>query len=305
MATSPLRIGTRGSPLAMAQAGEVRDRLAAAHPGIDAEIVPVATAGDRRPRPPPPAAGGKGMFTGELEQALLAGRIDIAVHSMKDLPAPLSSGLEIDCCLPREDPRDMLVSPQAWTLEGLPRGAAVGTASPRRRALLLFRRPDLRIVPFHGNVDTRLARLGNGEVDAAVLAAAGINRLGRRDIAATALDPSTVLPAACQGIIGVQRRAGDRRIAALLEPVNDPAARASATAERALLAGLDGSCRTAIAALALPRGDRLTLRSAIARPDGGEVVEAERRGPWSAAAALGASAAAELRERSGPGFLHG
>lgn len=289
----------------MAQAGEVRDRLAAAHPGIDAAIVPVATAGDRHPRPPPTAAGGKGMFTGELEQALLAGRIDIAVHSMKDLPAPLSRGLEIDCCLPREDPRDMLVSPDAWTLEGLPRGAAVGTSSPRRRALLLYHRPDLRIVPLRGNVDTRLARLGNGEVDAAVLAAAGINRLGRRDVAATVLDPATVLPAACQGIIGVQRRAGDRRIAALLEPVNDPAARASAAAERALLAGLDGSCRTAIAALASPRGDRLTLRSAIARPDGGEVLEAERQGSWSDAAALGASAAAELRERSGPGFLHG
>ena len=289
----------------MAQAGEVRDRLTAAHGGLDATIVPITTTGDRHPRPPAPAAGGKGMFTGELEQALLDGRIDIAVHSMKDLPAPLRRGLEIDCYLPREDPRDMLVSPDAWDLAGLPPEATVGTASPRRRALLLYHRPDLRIVPFRGNVDTRLARLESGEVDATVLAAAGINRLGRRDVTGIALDPSTVLPAACQGIIGVQRRAGDRRAAALLEPVNDPAATASATAERALLVGLDGSCRTAIAALASPHGDRLTLRSAIARPDGGEVLETERRGSWSDAAALGASAATELRERSGPGFFHG
>lgn len=284
----------------MAQAGEVLRALAAAHDGLDAGLVAVAAEGDGRP---PPPGGGKGVFTGRLERALLDGEVDVAVHSMKDLPAPFADGLEVDCFLPREDPRDVLVSPAGCGLDGLPRGASVGTSSPRRRALLLNLRPDLRVVPLHGNVDTRLARLRDGEVDAAVLAAAGLNRLGHDGAGAAPLDPATVLPAACQGILGVQRRRGDRRTARLLGPLNDAATAAAAAAERAFLAGIAGSCGTPVAALASAAGGGLTLRAAVARPDGGEVLRDGRRGAWGEAATLGAGAAAELLERAGAGFF--
>ena len=197
----------------------------------------------------------------------------------------------------------MLVASGARDLDALPAAATFGTSSPRRRALALRRRPDLRVVPLHGNVETRLGRVRDGEIDATILAAAGLNRLGYGDVGAVPLDPGTFLPAACQGIVGAQRRAEDRATAALLAPLNDAAAAACAVAERAFLEGTEGSCATPVAALASCAAGRLTLRAAIARPDGSEVLETGREGPADAAAALGAAAAAELRGRAGPDFF--
>lgn len=304
-----LKIGTRGSPLALAQATDVRRRLERVHPELAApgavDIVVIRTSGDRLQQGPLSEMGGKGLFTKEIEEALQDGRIDIAVHSMKDVPTVLPDGLTIDCFLPREDPRDALIAPLADRLNELPDGATVGTSSLRRRAMVLLRRPDVKIVNLRGNVDTRLQRVTGGEMDATFLAVAGLNRLGRTDVGATPIDPAEMLPAVCQGIIGVERRVADDRVAGLLRPLNDLAAETSAVAERALLAGLDGSCRTPIAALATLTDDSLTLRSAIVRPDGSECLEATRQGPRSDAVALGADAAGELRGRAGPGFFDG
>ena len=302
MSSRPLRIGTRGSPLALAQADEVRRGLARLDPSFEGEIVAIRTAGDRIRRDMPP--DGKGAFTKEIETALLDGKIDVAVHSMKDVPSRLPDGLLIDCFLPRRDPRDALIAPQARNLVELPVGATVGTSSLRRKALLLHRRSDLDVVPLRGNVDTRLERVARGDMDATLLAVAGLDRLGRMGAGMSPLDPADMLPAVCQGIIGVERRADDGRVAELLRHLDDAAAAAAAAAERALLAGLDGSCRTPVAALALLDGDRLTLRSAIVRPDGSELLETSREGGRAEAAQLGADAAAELRGRAKADFFH-
>ena len=302
MSSRPLRIGTRGSPLALAQADEVRRGLVRLDPSFEGEIVAIRTTGDRFRRDMPP--DGKGAFTKEIETALLDGEIDIAVHSMKDVPTRLPDGLLIDCFLPRGDPRDALIAPHARNLAELPFGATVGTSSLRRKALLLHRRADLDIVPLRGNVDTRLGRMACGDMDATLLAVAGLDRLGRMGAGMSPLDPADMLPAVCQGIIGVERRADDVRTAELLRRLDDAAAAAAAAAERALLAGLDGSCRTPIAALALLDGDRLSFRSAIVRPDGSEFLEAVREGACVDAAQLGADAAAELRGRARTGFFH-
>ena len=303
MSSRPLRIGTRGSPLALAQADEVRRELAGPDPAVEGEIVAIRTAGDRLAGNRPP--DGKGAFTKEIEIALLAGEIDVAVHSMKDVPTRLPDGLLIDCFLPRGDPRDALIAPQARGLAELPVGATVGTSSLRRKALLLHRRPDLDVVPLRGNVDTRLGRMASGDMDATLLAVAGLDRLGRTGVEMSPLDPADMLPAVCQGIIGVERRADDERTAGLIQRLGDDAAAAAAAAERTLLAGLDGSCRTPIAALAQIDGDRLSLRSAIVRPDGSELLETAREGARADAARLGADAAAELRSRATPGFFGG
>jgi hydroxymethylbilane synthase len=267
-----IRIGTRGSPLALAQAREVRARLIAAHPGLAGpgavEIAVISTSGDRNVDRSLAAIGGKGLFTKEIEEALAAGGIDLAVHSMKDVPTVLPPGLVIDCLLPREDPRDALFSAAGGDLAALPPGAIVGTSSLRRQALLLYARPDLRIVPFRGNVETRLAKLAAGTVDATLLAVAGLRRLGKAHLVTTILDPATMLPAAAQGAIGIERRLDDERMRELLAPLNDPATKSQVAAERALLAELDGSCRTPIGALATLDGASLHLAALVIEPDG-------------------------------------
>jgi len=305
---SPLvRIGTRGSPLALWQANETRRRLGDAHPELTAddavEIVVIRTSGDKLQQGALTDVGGKGLFTKEIEEAMLEGSIDIAVHSMKDVPTWFPDGLMIDCLLPREDPRDALIAPAVGSIADLPEGVTVGTASLRRKALLLHRRPDLKVVPLRGNVDTRLGKVAAGEVDATFLALAGLIRLGREDVGATPIAADEMLPAVCQGIVGIEQRQDDDRVAALLAPLNDAETADRAAAERTLLAGLDGSCRTPIAALADITGNDMYFRAAIVRPDGSELIETERRGAVADAAAMGDDAADELRGKAGKGFF--
>ncbi len=302
---APLRIGTRGSPLALAQAHETRDRLARAHdlPETAFEIVVIQTTGDAVQDRALSEIGGKGLFTKEIEEGLLAGRIDIAVHSMKDMPTVLPDGLAILCLLPREDVRDVLIGPHRG-IAALPEGAVVGSSSLRRRAQLLHRRPDLRVVEFRGNVQTRLRKLSEGVAEATFLAAAGLRRLGH-DIAGmgAAVEPEEMLPAVAQGAIGIEGRTDDARVAALLAPIHDGPTATRLAAERAFLAGLDGSCRTPIGGLAVLTGGRVHLRGEIIRPDGSERHATNREGVASDAAAMGADAAAELRARGGDGFF--
>jgi hydroxymethylbilane synthase len=307
--TAPLlRIGTRGSPLALAQAHEVRARLAAAFPelaGTDAvQIVVINTTGDTITDRTLSAIGGKGLFTKEIEQALLDEAIDLAVHSMKDVPTVQPEGLIVDCFLPREDPRDAFFSNKARTIADLPPGAVVGTASLRRQAQILFDRPDLRVVPFRGNVQTRLKKLADGVVDATLLAVAGMKRLGHGDRIGAVLSPEEMLPAVAQGAIGLERRSADTRVETYFAALNDPPTAVRVGAERALLAVLDGSCRTPIAALAEFQADgALRLRAMIVRPDGSERHETERLGAAADAVPMGDDAGAELRRLAGPGFF--
>ena len=308
-ARAPLRIGTRGSPLARYQAGAVRDALVAAHahlaePGA-LEITIIRTTGDAVRDRTLADIGGKGLFTKEIEQALLDGAVDMAVHSMKDVPTWLPDGLAIPCLLAREDPRDALVARGVASILALAQGAVVGTASVRRQAQLLSKRPDLEVVLFRGNVGTRLRKLRAGEVDATLLALAGLRRLALVDEAgAVPLDPAEMLPAVGQGAIGVECRAGDDRVRELLAPLDHAPTATAIAAERALLAALDGSCRTPIAGLGeLDGAGGLRLRALVARPDGSAVHTTERRGPASEAVALGADAGRELRVAAGPGFF--
>jgi len=303
-----LRIGTRGSALALAQAAELRARLAQAHAELAApgaiETVAIRTTGDRLGDRALAALGGKGLFTKELEEALLAGSIDCAVHSAKDLPSLLPEGLALVCHLPREDPRDAFFSPKAENLAALPPGAVVGTSSPRRRAQVLHARPDLRIVPLRGNVDTRLTKLAAGVVDATLLAVAGVKRLGLADRITRIMPSEEILPAVAQGAIGIESRIDDARVRRYLDAIDDRPTAACVTAERALMAALEGSCRTPMAALAeLGVGGVLELRALIIRPDGSECLMAARRGTAAEAASLGADAGAELRRRASPGFF--
>ncbi|MFC4668820.1 hydroxymethylbilane synthase [Seohaeicola nanhaiensis] len=302
---TPLKIGTRGSPLALAQAHETRDRLAAAFdlPGDAFEIVTILTTGDRVQDRALKELGGKGLFTREIEADLLAGRIDIAVHSMKDMPVLQPEGLVLDCYLPREDVRDAFVSPAARGLAELPEGAVVGTSSLRRRAQLLHRRPDLQVVEFRGNVQTRLRKLADGVAVCTFLAMAGLNRLGRTDVPATPIAPDDMLPAIAQGAIGIERRLDDARVAGMLAAIHDAATAERLTAERALLAALDGSCETPIAGLAEVTGGTLRLRGQVLRPDGSEAISDDRTCPVADGAALGREMAADLLERAGPGFF--
>ena len=303
MTVPMVRIGTRGSPLALWQANEVRRRLGEAHPELAAEdavhIEIIRTSGDRMQQGLLSDVGGKGLFTKEIEEAMLEGTIDIAVHSMKDVPTWFPDGLFIDCLLPR----DALIAPGSESIADLPTGITVGTASLRRKAMLLHRRPDLKVVPLRGNVDTRLGKVSAGEVDATFLALAGLNRLGRDDVGARPVAPEEMLPAVCQGVVGIERRENDSRIAELLAPLGDAEAAITSAAERTLLAGLDGSCRTPIAALAEVSGSDMYFRTAIVRPDGSELIETERRGATADAARMGEDAADELRGKAGPGFF--
>ncbi|MHA3978319.1 hydroxymethylbilane synthase [Halovulum sp. GXIMD14794] len=302
----PLRIGTRGSPLALAQAHETRDRLMTAHdlPEDAFEVVVIKTTGDRVLDRPLGEIGGKGLFTREIEDALLAGDIDIAVHSMKDMPVEQPSGLTLDTYLPREDVRDAFVALDGGWLADLPQGAVVGTSSLRRRAQLLHRRPDLQVVEFRGNVQTRLRKLADGVAQATFLAMAGLNRLQMGDrVPHTAIEVDDMLPAVAQGAIGIERREADEATSALLVPLHDRDTGLRLAAERAFLAGLDGSCQTPIGGLAELTGDRLRLRGEIIRPDGSESLTTEAEGAIDDGAAMGAAAAAELRGRAGPGFF--
>ena len=300
---APLRIGTRGSPLALAQAHETRARLAAAHPELAApdatEIVVINTTGDMLLDRTLADAGGKGLFTKEIEEALLDGRIDLAVHSMKDVPTVLPSGLEIAALLPREDPRDAFFSRTGVGLAALPAGAVLGTAGLRRQAQILERRPDLKIVPLRGNVQTRLRKLAEGEVDAMLLALAGLRRLGLADRLTEVLEPEVMLPAVAQGAIGIETRRDDAATKRLLAAIACAATERRVTAERALLAALDGSCRTPIAALAALSDDgaRLSLRAKALSHDGRHVFAATVEGPAADAAALGAEAGADIKRR--------
>ena len=308
MAPQPdIRIGTRGSPLALAQAEEVRRRLRAAHPGLAPDQVVleiIRTSGDKILNRPLAEIGGKGVFTKEIEEALLEGSIDLAVHSMKDMQTVLPDGLAVPCLLPREDPRDAFISPKAQKLTELPEGAVVGSASVRRKAQILNLRSDLQVVTFRGNVDTRLRKLAEGQVDATLLAVAGLSRLGKLDRITSVMEPSLMLPAVGQGAIGIECRADDARTHALLTPLNDAGTRTCVGAERALLAALDGSCRTPIAALAeLDVSGGLSLRAQILTPDGSRVFETTRAGSASEAEGLGRDAGEELRLAAGPDFF--
>src|SRR5215210_3790014 len=300
-----LRIGTRGSPLALAQAHEVRDRLAAAH-GIAPDAIElriIRSSGDRIQDRPLSEAGGKGLFTKEIEDALLAGTIDLAVHSAKDMPTLMPGGLMLAAFLPREDVRDVFISRKAKTLRDLPRGAVVGTASLRRQAMVKRLRPDLKVVTFRGNVQTRLRKLDEGEVDATLLALAGLKRLGLTEHATSLLETEEFLPAVGQGAIAIETRQNDNATRKLLAAVNDPETEIALAAERAFLTVLDGSCRTPIAGHARLAGGELLFRGLIARPDGSESLETSRRGRPEDAARLGADAGKELKSRAGAGFF--
>ncbi|SFI93967.1 hydroxymethylbilane synthase [Jannaschia pohangensis] len=301
----PLKIGTRGSPLALAQAHETRDRLATAFdlPGDAFEINVIKTTGDRILDRPLKEIGGKGLFTREIEEALLAGDIDIAVHSMKDMPTLQPDGLLIDCYLPREDPRDAFVTLDGGTLADLPQGAVVGSSSLRRRAQLALRRPDLELVEFRGNVQTRMGKLRDGVARATFLAMAGLNRLGMDDVPRTAIDTGDMLPAVAQGAIGIERRADDDRIAAMLAAIHHHDTGLRLACERQFLKTLDGSCETPIAGLADLDGDRLRFRGEILRPDGSDVLTVSGDCPATDGAALGDRMAQDLLDRAPDGFF--
>ncbi len=301
----PLRIGSRGSPLALAQAREACERLTAAHalePG-SVKIVVIRTSGDIVQDRPLSQIGGKGLFTKEIEDALLAKTIDIAVHSLKDMPTEQPAGLGITCVLPREDVRDAFVSHQFGGFDALPIGAVVGTSSLRRSAQILHLRPDLEIVEFRGNVQTRLKKLNENVAVATFLAVAGIVRLKLSDVPFSAISPKQMLPAVAQGAIAIEQRLDDEIAAALLEPINDLVSARRVAAERAFLKKLDGSCQTPIAGLAVILGDSLQFRGEIIRPDGSESHAYEIAGSVDDAELLGAEVAEVLASRAGDGFF--
>ena len=304
-----IRIGTRGSQLALAQARETKARLIAAHglPEEAVELVIIRTTGDVVRDRPLADIGGKGLFTKEIEEALLDGRIDLAVHSMKDVPAELPAGLQIVCHLPREDARDAFLSPKAASIADLPEGAVVGTSSVRRAAQLKAMRPDVRIVEFRGNVDTRLKKLADGVADATFLACAGLRRLGLQERITQAVPVEVMLPAVAQGAIGIETRADDAETRALLEPLNDADTALRVAAERGFLITLEGSCRTPLAAHAVLDGEEIWLRCEALTLDGSQRWRAERRGKVAdgprAAFALGADAAEEILVAAGDALV--
>jgi len=302
---SPLKIGTRGSPLALAQAYETRRRLMAAFdlPEQAFEVVVITTSGDRIQDRPLKEVGGKGLFTKEIEEDMLSAKIDIAVHSMKDMPVAQPEGLLLDTYLPREDVRDAFVSPKLKQLADLEQGATVGTSSLRRRAQLLNKRPDLNIVEFRGNVQTRLKKLADGVAEATFLAMAGLNRMGYDDVAQSPIEVDEMLPAVAQGAIGIERRADDMRVADMLAAIHDVETGQRLVAERAFLAALDGSCQTPIGGLAVLEGGAIYLRGEILRPDGSECLTDEDRSPIEDAADMGRAVAERLRARAGEGFF--
>ncbi|WP_179378641.1 hydroxymethylbilane synthase [Jannaschia marina] len=302
---APLRIGTRGSPLALAQAHETRARLMAAFdlPEAAFAIEVIKTTGDRVLDRPLKEIGGKGLFTREIEEALAAGVIDIAVHSMKDMPTLQPEGLVIDCYLPREDVRDAFVTLDGKTLADLPAGSVVGSSSLRRRAQLALRRPDLKLVEFRGNVQTRMKKLGDGVADATFLAMAGLNRLDMTEVPRHPTDPADMLPACAQGCIGIERRAADDNAAEMLSAIHHAPTGRRLDCEREFLKTLDGSCETPIAGLAELDGDTLRFRGEILRPDGSDVLTVEGDCPVTEGADLGCRLAQDLLGRAPRGFF--
>ena len=302
---SPLKIGTRGSPLALAQAYETRSRLMQAFglPEEAFEIVIIKVTGDAIQDRPLKEIGGKGLFTREIEEDLLSGKIDIAVHSMKDMPTVQPDGLILDTYLPREDVRDAFVSHLLTGIAELAEGAVVGTSSLRRKAQLLNRRPDLQVVEFRGNVQTRLKKLSEGVAECTFLATAGLNRLQMDEVPATPIHADDMLPAVAQGAIGIERRTDDTNTAALLSAIHDNDTGHRLAAERSFLFTLDGSCETPIAGLAELDGSTLRLRGEVLRPDGSETLSDERQGPIDDGAEMGRDLAQSLLSRAGPNFF--
>lgn len=302
---APLKIGTRGSPLALAQAYETRQRLMTAFdlPEGAFEIVVIKTTGDRILDRPLKEIGGKGLFTREIEDDLLSGAIDIAVHSMKDMPVAQPDGLALTTYLPREDVRDAFVSLDGGKLANLREGAVVGTSSLRRKAQLLNYRPDLEIVEFRGNVQTRLKKLKDGVAEATFLAMAGLNRLTMDEVPRTAIEAEEMLPAVAQGCIGIEQRLGDDRVSEMLSAINDTLSTQRLAAERAFLGALDGSCETPIGGLATIDGDTLTLRGELLRVDGSEVLSDEQTCSVADGAKLGVEMARKLRSQADDDFF--
>jgi hydroxymethylbilane synthase len=300
-----LKIGTRGSPLALAQAYETRKRLGQAFDLEENcfEIVVIKVTGDAIQDRPLKDIGGKGLFTREIEEDLLSGKIDIAVHSMKDMPTVQPDGLILSTYLPREDVRDAFISPTLSGITDLAEGATVGTSSLRRRAQLLHRRPDLNIVEFRGNVQTRLKKLADNVAEATFLACAGLNRLDMSHVPATPVAAEDMLPAVAQGAIGIERRIDDANTAAMLDAIHDTPTGERLAAERAFLFTLDGSCETPIAGLAELTGTSLTLRGEVLRPDGSEALSDDISGPIEDGAKMGADLAQTLLARAGTGFF--
>ncbi len=299
-----VRIGTRGSTLAVWQAGWVKKRLEAHWPDLRVELVPISTSGDRIQHVSLARIGGKGLFVKEIEQALLAGTVDLAVHSVKDLPAELPPGLRLSTIPEREDPRDVLISAGGSSLADLPEATRVGTSSLRRQALLLHLRPDLRIEVLRGNVETRLRRQLEGRVDATILAAAGLKRLSLSLKNGVPLDAEEFLPAIGQGALGIEIRTGDE-VAALLAPLHHPETAWAVEAERAFLSGMGGSCRTPLAARATIANGSLRLAALVASPDGKRLLRHERSGPTETAGQIGTETAALLLDRGGREILAG
>ncbi|HEY8441734.1 MAG TPA: hydroxymethylbilane synthase [Xanthobacteraceae bacterium] len=302
-ASQLLRIGTRGSPLALAQARAVGQLLASKFSPDRITLQVIRTTGDMIRDRPLAEAGGKGLFTKEIDEALLAGSIDLAVHSAKDMPTLLPAGLHIAAVLPREDARDAFISRKAHSLKDMPAGATVGTSSLRRQALVRQLRPDLAVVNLRGNVETRLRKLDEGTADATLLAMAGLKRLGLTEAATAVLEVDEFLPAVGQGVITIAARSDDARVSGLLASLTHAPTADALTAERTFLAVLDGSCRTPIAGHAVVNVDVLHFRGLVARPDGSTVLQTQRRGLAKEAARIGADAGRELKKRAGSTFF--
>ena len=300
----PLVIGTRGSPLAVAQADETKNRLIKSH-GFSEEAIKIKiikTTGDIVLDRPLSQIGGKGLFTQEIEESLLSGIIDVAVHSMKDMPTLLPKGLEISTILPREDVRDSFVSERFKSINELPIGCTVGTSSLRRKAQLLSKRPDLKIVEFRGNVQTRLKKLQDGVAEATFLACAGLVRLGLNELV-NPIEINDMLPAVAQGAIGIEQRSDDEIISKILKPINDEKATTQLITERSFLSQLDGSCRTPIGGYAEILGDQIVFKGEIVRPDGSEIIKDVWKGSVSDAFDIGYNAGRLLKEKGGAGFF--
>ncbi|MEP6564938.1 MAG: hydroxymethylbilane synthase [Mesorhizobium sp.] len=302
-----LRIGTRGSPLALAQAHETQARLMAAHgmPEQAFEVVVISTSGDRIQDRPLSEAGGKGLFTKEIEEALLAGRIDIAVHSSKDMPTILPDGLELSAFLPREDARDAFIGKAAKTIASLPQGAKIGSSSLRRQALIRRMRPDLDVVMFRGNVQTRLRKLDEGVADGTILAYAGLKRLGLEHVVTDLMPLDSFPPAPGQGAICIESRIGDSDVEKMLAAIHDVPTGQALACERAFLAALDGSCRTPIAGHATISGGTVVFAGLIISPDGTVSHEVKAQGPAQEAARIGEDAARTIRAKAGETFFDG
>ena len=303
MQADTLRIATRKSPLALWQAEHVAARLRQVHPDLQVELVGLVTRGDRILDSPLAKIGGKGLFVKELEQSLLEGRADLAVHSMKDVPVDFPPGLGLTVILAREDPHDAFVSLRYSQLDTLPADARIGTASLRRQCQLLARYPDWRISPLRGQVGSRLAKLDSGEFAAIILAAAGLKRLGLEQRITRILEPEFSLPAVGQGAIGVECRLADERTRSLITALDDPSTHTRVAAERAFNARLQGGCQVPIAGHAVLEGDGLWLRGLVGEPDGSRIVAGDLHGPATAAEELGATLAEQLLERGADAIL--